>query len=179
MFEDASESPASDGFTRQPYRLPRPATPTAPATSQARPTFALRASDTSARPARLRVYTGFTTTQAAFISGLLPALRIRYATLRPEGVELVIAHGPRSEQEPAGGVQPAMEAARAPRESSRRPRRAEAANAFAAAVPGLGAGALASVITDDAGRILAAQAGMPSGLGARTELLAESGTGAR
>lgn len=161
VFEDASEAPAGDGFTRQDYRLPRATNAPSPAAAPPPRMFALRASDTAARPARLRVYSGFTTSQESFVASL-PALRMRHELLRPEGVDFVaVPLDPADDDNRLAAFnrrwRPPVRLVNVPAA-----RRAEAASVFAATAPGHGPGALVSVITDDAGHVLATQEGLPS-----------------
>ena len=125
-----------------------------------RPVFPMRAADPSAKPARLRVYTTFTTSSPACLSDL-PALRRLKEELSSEGVDIVAV--PIDE---ADDNQKLAAYAKEWKPSSRLvniapAKRAEAVAAYTKAL-GQEPPLPSTVITDDSGHILSAQPGVPS-----------------
>ncbi|HXJ76570.1 MAG TPA: CRTAC1 family protein, partial [Candidatus Dormibacteraeota bacterium] len=85
-YENPADSPSGEPFTRQPYRIKHTAPPTT--TPNLRPVFLVRAVDASVKPARLRVYTTFTTSSQSSTSAV-PLLRRLKEELSSEGVDMV------------------------------------------------------------------------------------------
>jgi hypothetical protein len=156
-YENPADSPSGQSFTRNPYRIKQ--TPP-PARTMVRPVFPVRPMDTDAKPARLRVYTTFATSNPSSTS-VLPVLRRLKEELSPEGVDIAAVPVDQTDDDPklAAYTQQWKPTSRlvgiAPA------KRVEAIAAYAEAVdhdlplP-------STVITDDAGHILSAQPGLPS-----------------
>jgi hypothetical protein len=157
VYENPADAPAGEAFVRTAYRVPSAAR-NPPAI--AKPVFAVRSLDAAAPPARLRVYTTFTTTSPASLAEL-PALRRLVDLLGPEGVDFIAVPVDEADDNPklaayAKEKKPASRLVNLPP-----PRRAEAHRAWGNAlgrIPPLPS----SVITDDSGHILAAVPGVPS-----------------
>lgn len=158
IYENPADSPQGEAVTRRPYRANL--APRAPL-SRTGPRFGVRALDVAAKPARLRVYTAFTTTNSLALADL-PVWRRLSEELRVEGVDLV-----------AVTVDPADDNARLAAYAKQwKPvsrlvnlvpeKRAEAVAAFAAALEKPAGATSVAIITDEAGRILTAQSGVPS-----------------
>ncbi len=156
VYENPADSPTGDAFTRQPYRV---AMTNAAAPAVARPVFGARALDTAARPARLRVYTAFAASHPAS-AATVTSFRRLVETLRPEGIDFIaVPLDPADDNARlsafANEHKPAARLINLPRE-----RRGDAAEAFAK-VFGTRVPPPATVITDDAGQVLRAEAGVP------------------
>jgi hypothetical protein len=157
VYENPADSPSGEAFTREPYRIKQ----TAPATRMyARPVFPVRALDTFAKPARLRIYTTFATTcsSCAFV---WPVMRRLKEELSSEGVDLIAVPIEDTDDNPklaayAQQWQPVSRLA-----NILPVNRAEALAAFAQAL-GQAPPLPSTVITDDSGHILSAQPGVPS-----------------
>lgn len=168
VYENPADSPTGEAFTREPYRIKHTAPPPR---MKVNPIFPVRALDTYAKPARLRVYTSFTTTNPSCTT-VWPVLRWLKGELSSEGVDFIavpvdetddnpklIAYG--KQWQPAarlGNILPAN--------------RAEVLSAYAKAL-GQAPPLPSTVITDDSGHILSAQAGVPSISALRQALLLE------
>ncbi len=157
VYENPADSPSGETFTRKPYRI-QPATP--PARPDGRPAFAVRTLDTAAKPARLRAYTTFSTPSPA-CTPQWPGLRRLKETLSPEGIDIIAVPIDPADDDPklaayAKQWKPASRLVNLPPA-----RRVEAKAAFEKAL-GQEPPLPSTVITDDAGRILSAQPGVPS-----------------
>jgi hypothetical protein len=125
-----------------------------------RPHFAVRAMDAAAKPARLRVYSTFATTSAACVLDL-PVLRRMKEELGAEGVDVVAIPVDPADDNPRLGTfarekKPASRLVNLP--AAQRP---EAVAAFTQAL-GQDPPLPSTVITDEAGRILFVQPGIPN-----------------
>jgi hypothetical protein len=157
VYENPADLPSGEVFANRPYRVK--AMPP-PARTRTLPVFPVRALDGSAKAARLRVYATFTTTAPA-VTAALP----RWARLKEQcgadGVDLVAV--PIDEADDNGKLgafakqwKPSLRLINlAPA------KRAEASAAFAK-VLGETPPVPSTVITDEAGHVLSAQAGVPS-----------------
>ena len=156
-YENPADSPSGEAFTRKPYRIKQTTPPTR---ASVRPVFPLRALDTAAKPARLRVYTTFTTSSPSCTADL-PVLRRLKEELSSEAIDMIAVPIDEADDNPklaafAKQWQPAsrlMNIAPA--------KRAEAVAAYSKAL-GQAPPLPATVITDDSGHILSAQPGVPS-----------------
>ena len=157
-YENPADAPSGEAFTRQPYRVKlKTPPPTAPVR---RPVFGVCALDTTAKTARLHVYTPFVTSSPVCVSDL-PALQRLRDALVSEGVDLVaVPLDPADDNTKlaafANQWKPASRLVNLPPA-----RRGEASVAYAKALgeePRLSS----TVITDDSGRILSAQPGLPT-----------------
>ena len=157
VHENPADSPSGQAFTRAPYRVQQAPPPAA--TTIVRPIFLVRNLDTAAKPARLRVYTTFSTSSPSSISEL-PLWRRLKEELNPEGIDLV-----------AVPVDVADDQARLAAYATQwKPplrlvnlaptKRSEAIGAYAQAL-GQNPPLPSTVITDDGGHILSAQPGVP------------------
>jgi hypothetical protein len=159
VYENPADAPAGESFVRAEYRTKR-ATP-APLVLNDKRQFPIAGLDTRAKPgARLRVYTSFTTSSESCKS-LLPAQRRLREELGNEGVDLIAVPVDEAddnsklaaynkEWHPAARLVNLAPATRK-----------EAVGAFAKAL-GEEPPLPSTVVTDASGRILAAQAGVPS-----------------
>jgi len=168
-YENPADSPSGEAFTRQPYRIKPTASPTT--TLNPRPVFPVRAVDPTAKPARLRVYTTFTTSSPSCISDL-PILRRLKEELRSEGVDMVAVPIDQGDDNPKLAAynqqwKPSSRLVNIPPA-----RRAEAIAAYAKAL-GEEPPLPSTVVTDDSGHILTAQPGVPS-ISELRKMLAES-----
>jgi len=166
VYENPADPPSGEVFTRKPYRIKPAASPT----MSARPEFPVRALDTAAKPARLRVYTTFTTTSPS-IPADIPALRQLKEALNPEGVDIVAVPIDETDDNPKLAAY-----ARQWKPTSRLvniapAQRKEVVAAYAKAL-GAEPALPSTVITDDSGHILSAQPGVPS-LSELRKMLAE------
>jgi hypothetical protein len=157
-YENPADAPAGEPFTRSTYRV-KPAVP--PASVTERPMFPLAAADTRAKPgARLRVYTTFATSSASCKEHLPIQQRLK-DELGNEGVDLIAV--PIDEADDNQKLAAYNREWRPPVRLVNIPpdKRKDAATAFTkalAADPPLPS----TIITDGSGRVLAAQAGVPS-----------------
>ncbi len=178
VYENPADSGSVDGqnFLSKPYRLQAgsltrsdgvpeeegrlKAGGTAGGTENVGGVFSVHALDTAAKPARLRVYTTFATSNPASIADL-PALRRLHESLRPEGVDFIFIP-----VDPTDDNAKLAAFAREWKPSSRLvnlalPLRTEAARAFAQ-VLGRQPTSSATVVTDGQGRILSGKTELPS-----------------
>lgn len=162
VFENPADSPSGMSFTQQPYRVePKATPPSPPGTAVVAPAvFAVHALDNAAKPARLRVYSAFTTSCVACRLDL-PALRRLVEELRPEGIDVVAVPVDPADDDPrlaayAQQWKPASRFINIPAG-----KRAEMASAFGQAI-GQQQAIPCSVVTDGSGRILSAQPGVPT-----------------
>jgi hypothetical protein len=156
-YENPADSPSGEAFTRNPYRIKKTAPPP---TLSAKPVFPVRAADAAAKPARLHVYTTFATTSPSYISHL-PILRRLKEELGSEGVDMIAVPIDEADDNPKLAAY-----AKQWRPSSRLvniapAKRAETLAAYAKAL-GEEPPLPSTVITDDSGHVLSAQAGVPS-----------------
>jgi hypothetical protein len=159
VYENPADVPAGEPFTRSAYRAMPSALP--PVSATERPMFPLAAADTRAKPgARLRVYTTFATLSASCKSQLPIQQRLK-DELATEGIDLIVI--PIDEQDDNDKLaaynrewRPAARLVNIPPD-----KRKEAAAAFTKAL-GEEPALPSTVITDGSGRVLAAQAGVPS-----------------
>lgn len=158
VYENPADAPTGEPFTRSAYRV-KPATP--PASVTERPIFPVAAVDTRAKPgARLRVYTTLGTSSAS-CKEYLPLQQRLKDELANEGVDLIAI--PIDEQDDNNKLaafnrewHPPVRLVNIPPD-----RRKDAAAAFTK-VLGEEPPLPSTVITDGAGRVLAAEAGVPS-----------------
>ena len=156
-YENPADSAAKEAFTRQPYRVK--ASP--PRTElSASPVFPLRAADVNAPPARLHVYTTFTTASPDCLSQL-PVLRSLKEAFSTLGVDVVAVPIDEADDNSRLGAY-----ARQWRPTSRLvnippANRAKIVADFAKALGGEPP-LPSTVITDGEGRIVATQTGVPS-----------------
>ena len=156
-YENPADSPSGEAFTRQSYRIPKAAPTT---TTPAKPVFPVRTADTTAKPARLHVYTSFTT-GSADCQAHLPTLRRLKEKLAAEGVDIVAVPVDEADDNPKLGAY-AQKWKPSSRLANIAPaKRAELVAAFSQAL-GVEPPLPSTVVTDDAGQILWAQPGVPS-----------------
>lgn len=159
VYENPADSPTGEAWVRAAYR-PAPAATSSTRAKAERPSFAVRAMDGLAKPARLRAYTTFATTQAFWTNELATLRHLREST-SAEGVDLAaVTVDPADDNARLGAY------ARQWKPSSRlvnlaNAQRAEALAAFGRAL-GESLALPATVITDGEGRVLAAQRGVPT-----------------
>jgi len=159
-YENPKDSPTGMAFNSQPYRIehsPSKSADPGPVRAFMFPVFGL---DAAAKPARLRVYSTFTTSCASCTSDL-PVLRRMSEELRSEGVDLVAVP-----VDPADDDLKLAAYAKQWKPTSRlanmaADKRAEVAAAFGKAL-GEDRNTPSSVITDGNGQVLLAQAGIPT-----------------
>jgi hypothetical protein len=167
-YENPADSPSREPFTRQPYRIKHTAPTTAPNLG---PIFPLRTVDAAAKPARVRVYTTFTTSSPSSLSAV-PILRRLKEELKSEGVDLVAVPVDEADDNSKLAAynkqwKPSSRLVNIPPA-----RRAEFLAAYAKAL-GEEPPLPSTVVTDDAGHILTAQPGVPS-ISELRKMLAES-----
>jgi len=156
-YENPADSPSGEAVTRNPYRVKQ----TAPTmTTIARPVFPVRTMDTTAKPARLRVYTTFTTSSPSTMTDL-PILRRLKEEVSSEGVDIVAVPIDESDDNSKLAAYRKQWKPTARLVNIAPARRAEAIAAFAKAL-GEEPPLPSTVITDESGRILSAQPGIPS-----------------
>jgi hypothetical protein len=162
VFENPADSPSNTAFTRQPYRVERaPAPPARAEPAGATPArFAVHELDATAKPARMRVYSAFTTSSVACRLDL-PTLRRLVEELRPEGVDVVVVPVDPADDDPrlAAYAQQWKPAARFINIAAEK--RADMATAFGRAI-GRAEAIPCTVVTDGSGGILLAQPGVPT-----------------
>ena len=156
-YENPADSPSGQAFTRAVHRI-KPVD--RPAAVAERPVFAVRAADPAAKPARLRVYTTFTTSSPS-CQEHLPLLRRLKELLAPEGVDLVaVPIAPEDDNDKLAAYakewKPTSRLVNLPQA-----KRADAAASFTT-VLGAEPPLPSTVITDESGHILSAQPGVPS-----------------
>jgi hypothetical protein len=155
-YENPTESPNHEPIVGQPYRVNA-----APATARPRqPVFLVRTWDAAAKPARLRVYMTFATTSPAWTDGL-PALQRLKDELGAEGVDLVAVPVDAADDNSKLGDYAKKWRPPARLVNLVPARRPEALAAFAKAL-GQDASLPSTVATDEAGRVLLAQPGIPT-----------------
>lgn len=154
-YENPTDAPAGEAFTLKPYRVKQ----TAPATKTiTRPFFSMRAADIAAKPARLRVYTTFAT---SFSTDSLPLLRRLKEELSAEGVDMVALPVDEADDNTKLAAYAKQWKPTSRLVNIAPAKRAEVIAAYAKALSGEFA-LPSTVITDDSGRILSAQPGVPS-----------------
>lgn len=160
VYENPADSPSGEAFSRNPYRIKQTQPTTTATIMSAKPIFPVRALDTTAKPARLHVYTSFATSSPSSTADL-PKLRRLKEELSPDGVDIVAVPIDESDDNPKLGA-----FAKQWKPTSRLAnivpaKRAEVVTAYTKAldqetpVP-------STVITDDTGHILSSQPGVPS-----------------
>jgi thiol-disulfide isomerase/thioredoxin len=156
-YENPADSGSGEAFTRGPYRIKKSAPP--PMISE-RPIFPVATADVAAKPARLRVYTTFTT-WCPSCKANLPLLKRLKEELGPEGVDMV-AVPIDSEDDNRKLAAYAKEWKPSSRLVNIAP--SDRTNTVAAYTKALGEEPPlpSSVITDASGHILSAQPGVPS-----------------
>lgn len=159
VFENPADSPTGEAFVSKPYRI-RPAFPAPKPPVTARPLFPLRAADSAAKPARLRVYATFATSSPSAISDLPLWQRLK-DVLGSEGVDIVAVPIDETDDNRKLGTyaqehKPSCRLINIPTT-----KRTEALAAFAKAL-GQKPPIPASVVTDESGHILFARPGVPS-----------------
>jgi hypothetical protein len=168
-YENPTDSPSGQAFTRDPYRVTR--TPPPPRTT-VRPSFLVRTLDATAKPARLRVYTAFTTSSPSTASDV-PVLRRLKEQLNSEGVDLIAVPIDETDDNSKLAAYAQQWKPTARLVNLAPAKRAEAVAAYTKAlgqVPPLPS----TVITDDSGQILSAHPGLPT-LSALRQMLPTSG----
>jgi thiol-disulfide isomerase/thioredoxin len=155
-YENPANSPSGEAFTHTAYRIKPAAQPTMAA---ARPIFRV-AEDTAAKPARLRVYTTFAT-WCPSCKKQLPTLRRLKDELWPEGVDLVaLPIDPEDDNEKLAAYakewKPTSRLVNIPQT-----KRVDLATAFSKAL-GEEPPLPSTIVTDQSGRVLSAQPGVPS-----------------
>lgn len=156
-YENPADSPTGEPFTRQTYRV-KQVTQLPPVSE--RPVFPVTTLDAKSKPARLRLYTTFTTSSVSFKKHL-PFLKQLKDELGPEGVDIVAVPIDEGDDNQKLAVY-AKEWKPASRLVNIPP--ALRTNAVAAYIKVFGREPPlpATVITDQAGRILSALPGIPS-----------------
>jgi hypothetical protein len=162
VYENPADSPSGKAFTRKPYRVQQ--TPP-PARTSLRPVFAIRALDTSTKPARLRVYTTFTTSSPSNTADL-PALRRLKEELNSEGIDIIAVTIDEADDNTKLAAFAKQWKPTSRLVNLAPSKRAEAVAAFARAL-GQDPALPSTVITDDSGYILSAYTGLPSISGLR------------
>jgi thiol-disulfide isomerase/thioredoxin len=158
VYENPADAPAGEPFVRGTYRA---ATPARPALALERPVFSLAAADGASRPGeRLRVYTTLAT-WCPSCRKHLPVLRRLYEELADEGIELIAV--PVDEADDEAKLSEYIKDTQLPSRLAavEATERAKALSAFAQAL-GEEPPLPSSVVTDRAGRIVAAQPGVPT-----------------
>jgi murein DD-endopeptidase MepM/ murein hydrolase activator NlpD len=103
VYENPSDSPSGQAFTRNPYRIQQ----TPPAGTSENPVFFVRSLDAGAKPARLRAYISFATA-SSFWTSELPTFKRLKEELGREGIDFVADTGTKVIAS-AGGVVVAAE----------------------------------------------------------------------
>jgi hypothetical protein len=157
VYENPAESPSGEPFARQSYRVKPTPRPTA---TNAGPVFVVRTWDTAAKTARLRAYISFASSSPTSVSDL-PVLRRLKEELSAEGIDIVAVTVDEADDNAklaayAKQWKPTSRLVNLPTA-----RRLEAVAAYAEAL-GQAAALPSTVVTDDAGHILAAHPGVPS-----------------
>ena len=131
-----------------------------PTTTNLKPVFLARALDLAAKPARLRSYTTFATSNPSATSDL-PALRRLKEELGSEGIDIALVPVDEADDNTKLGAY-AQQWKPTSRLANIAPaKRVEVVAAYAKAL-GQDPPLPSTVITDDSGRILAAQPGLPT-----------------
>jgi thiol-disulfide isomerase/thioredoxin len=159
IYENPADSPSKEAFTREAYRVKKK--PTAePAPTPKASVFAVRFADRAAKPARLRVYSTFTT-WSTNCQNETPQLRRLKDELGSEGLDVVVVPIDKTDDNQklaayAKEVKPNWRLVNASLDSR--------TNVFSAFQDALGEEPPlpSTVFTDDAGHVLGAQAGVPS-----------------
>ena len=157
-YENPADSPSGEAFTREPYRVKLKTPPSTPAVP--RPFFPVCALDSAAKKAPLHVYTTLVTSSSSCVSAV-PALGRLKEALSSERVDIVSVPIDAADDNAklaafANQWKPTSRLVNLPPA-----RRAEASAAYAKAL-GAEPPVPSTVITDDSGRILAAQPGVPT-----------------
>jgi hypothetical protein len=181
VYENPAEAPAGQAFTRSAYhakmedlssRLPTSDTEEK-VTVKDRPAFSITNMDTRAKTgARLRIYTSFATT-SELCKAQLPLQQMLKDELGKEGVDIAVVPIDETDDNNKLGTfardyRPAARLVNLPQTS-----RKEAAAAFARTLGGEPA-VPSTVVTDSAGRIVAAQPGLPT-VSSLRKMLSEPG----
>ena len=156
-FENPADSPSGEAFTRNPYRV-KPTPP--PTRTMVRPVFPLRTLDTAAKPARLRVYTTFTTSSPSCTSDLAVLRRLK-EELSSEGVDMIAVPVDEADDNPKLAAYAKQWKPPSRLVNIAPAKRVEAITAYAKAL-GQDPALPSTVVTDDSGHILSAAAGVPS-----------------
>lgn len=158
VYENPADAPSGEAFTRQPYRVAPTASPVIRPTEP--PLFGVRVTARAAEPPRLRVHVSFATSSPAWTTGLSVLQRLK-EELSAEGVEFIALPVDPADDNPklAAYAQEWKPTARfvniAPDQ------RPEVVAAYAQAL-GQDPPVPSTVVTDGAGHIRSAQAGVPS-----------------
>ncbi|MCC7377469.1 MAG: CRTAC1 family protein [Verrucomicrobiales bacterium] len=171
VFEDPAEAASDGGWKRETYRVARAASGASP--TRPRSNFLVRTLDAAAKPAKLRVYTSFATAWPGS-ADRLPAMRRLQEETRAAGVDCVMVPLDPLDDDGRLGTfhrqwKPSWRLVNFPPA-----RRGEAAAAFAKAL-GRAVAEPVTVVTDEAGALVAAEAGVPSLSAVRRWLAAEVG----
>jgi hypothetical protein len=156
-YENPADSPSGQTFTRDCYRV-KLAPP--PARTTVRPVFSVRVLDAAAKPARLRAYTTFASSSPACTADV-PVLRRLKEELSAEGVDIAVVVIDEADDDVKLGAFAQQWKPTARLVNLPAGKRAEAVAAYRKAL-GQALAIPSTVITDDAGHILSAQAGVPS-----------------
>ncbi len=156
IYENPADSPSQQAFVRKPYRP----TPSIASKPMERPLFAVRSLDAKAKPAKVRLYFPFATGSPAAIASL-PTLQRLKEQLGPEGADIgAVTIDPADDNGKFGAYnekwKPNFRLVNIAATN-----RAEALAAFAK-VFGQELTLPCTVLTDNAGKILAAQRGLPT-----------------
>ncbi|MDH7501188.1 MAG: FG-GAP-like repeat-containing protein [Verrucomicrobiota bacterium] len=159
VYENQADSPTGQAFVSKPYRVKQPSvTPQPPVT--AKPVFPVRTLDTAAKPARLRVYATFATSSPSAVSDL-PLWRHLKDVLGADGLDIVAIPIDEADDNPRLGAYAQQHKPPCRLVNIPPIKRADARSAFAKAL-GQEPPTPSSVVTDDTGRILFAQPGVPA-----------------
>jgi thiol-disulfide isomerase/thioredoxin len=157
IYENPADSPSKEAFTRATYRVTKEAAPPLVAQDQI---FAVKYADRAAKPAKLRVYTTFTTWSPE-CKKELPQLRRLKEELAAQGVDIVAVPLDKNDDNNklaafAKEFQPTSRFINVSPDSR--------TNVFSAYQRALGEDPPlpSTVFTDDAGHVLGAQTGVPS-----------------
>jgi hypothetical protein len=157
-YENPADSPSGEAFTRNPYRV-KPTTP--PTRMIVRPVFPVRALDTAAKPARLRVYTTFATSSPSSTNDL-PVLRRLKEELSAEGIDIIAVPVDETDNNLKLAAYAKQWKPTSRLVNIAPAKRAQAVAAYAKALGQENPPLPATVITDDSGHILSTHAGVPS-----------------
>ena len=157
VFESPADSASGSAFAREPYRVENAGNPVV---RRAGKVFPVSVWDVAKKPATVRAYISFATSSPAWTEGLA-RLRGLKETLGAEGVEVIAAPTDEADDNQrlaayAGKWQPTARLVNIQPGS-----RSQVVTAFADAL-GYEAPVPSTVITDDVGRILAVQPGVPT-----------------
>lgn len=157
IYENPADSPTGNSFSRGSYRVQKSPPPPREVT---RPIFPGRAADTAAKPARLHVYTTFSTTSPAWTTDL-PVMRRLRDELDAEGIDISAVPVDSADDDPRLTAYAKQWKPNARLVDVPATRRREVVAAFRKAL-GQEPALPSTVVTDDAGHILSAEAGVPS-----------------